>query len=445
MSIAQWTELKDKPQLNLNVISFALLFIWLFARWQVAAIDLPVAIVIDFFVAWLVLPRLCYVISILCLSSGLDSSASKQQTLFQIGLFLNRIATVVDDVNALMPGNILCQGSANRKMMVGALLHAMERKEAARKFISELLKELQAHPHPENLKARSQCLLLLTEIFQSDGKYVEARDYANRALALIEDSDEDGITKGSIFVDLCGNYIKQGLIEESIKLGQKAVASLDSSNAGHNQLQGIAYNNLSLAYSYAGEYNEALNCAKRSFNLKKAASPQSNNLSLAVAHSNIADYYLYLERYDEAYAEARTAYDMLKELGFSEHEVTATVQQNLGAAHLGLGQVAEAKAHLLAALNGKKKHMAVKDPEWATFYLDLAKLYAALNEHGTADSYFAKSIDLAKNNLGEQHPRLGYVYTQYAKYLDKLDRTVEAEEAKIKAKAISDYQKIRHP
>jgi tetratricopeptide (TPR) repeat protein len=211
-------------------------------------------------------------------------------------------------------------------------------------------------------------------------------------------------------------------------------------NNALDQLQAIAYNNLSLAYCEAGEYREALDCSRRSLKLKLAASANKPNLSVAIAHINIADHLLFLERYDAALVEAKAALEILDTQGFGDSMIKATAWQNLGHSYLGLGQLEEAKTYLLKGAASKSKLMPAKDPEWAQLNLDLARLHAALVDKSLADSHFGKAVDLGEKLLGSKHPKLAYIYRQHAKYLEQTHRESQAEVLRTKAKEIEAYR-----
>jgi tetratricopeptide (TPR) repeat protein len=229
------------------------------------------------------------------------------------------------------------------------------------------------------------------------------------------------------------------MIEESISVGKRAVESFDNSNPEHNRRQAIAYNNLSIAYAHAGDYQEAYNCVKRSLKLKKADNPNGDSSSIALGHVNLSDNLLYLGRFEESLEEAVRADTIFSALGYRDSLSGSTALQNVGSANVGLGRFEEAKPQLLEALRLKKKHMAPKDPDWAMIYLDLARLYAGLNEESTAEKYFSDAITNARQTLGERHPRLAYIHLEYAKFLEKTDRKKEASDLRVQATEVTEY------
>jgi tetratricopeptide (TPR) repeat protein len=189
--------------------------------------------------------------------------------------------------------------------------------------------------------------MLLSELVHGEGNYKEAKSLAEQSLETTQKNcAPDKTSEGAMLTDLCATYMKQGLIEESISVGRSAVECFDMTNNALDQLQAIAYNNLSLAYSEAGEFREALDCSRRSLKLKLAASANKPNLSVAIAHVNIADHLLLLERYDDALVEAKAALEILDAQGFGDSMIRATAWQNLGHAYLGLGQLRRGEGKL---------------------------------------------------------------------------------------------------
>ncbi len=421
--------------MNANVLSVLCLITWFALRGGVA-IAAPYAVLCcDIIVGVLCLPSIFYILSVLLLSVGLDNSRFNQLICFYTGLLLTRIAAALDVVNGLIPGNPFVGGRSSRQVMIGTFLHALEKSDAASKHVKRFIKNYKNDGNASG--DLSKCMLILAETEMKKGNYTEAKKYSDDALELIESGRESAAVKGSAMVDLCASYMKMGLIEESIAVGRKAVDAFDQNDPMQNQLHGISYNNLGLAYSYAGNYLEAHNCAKRSFNLKKAAHPVPN-VSHAISHVNLSESLLFLERYDEALDEAREAIAIMDQLGFGDNLIRATALQNVGAALVDLGRFDEAKPALQAALKGKKKHMAAKDPEWYSLYLDLAKLHAGLNESNVAEKYFTDSLAVVKRQLSEDHPRYARVALEYSKFLDKKNRSAEAAELRAAAERISD-------
>lgn len=428
---------KNEP--SAVVVITILVIVWLTLRTTVYSLFAPLALSLDILLSWFALPNILHIFSVILLTIGLEASNTGQKISYTVGLFIESTAVLIDKINSVLPPNALTAGAPGRKVMVAAFLSGLEKRAKAKKYITAMVKDFRAHSDTVPLANLSSGLTFLAEIAHQEGNYKEARKYAEETLALIESDQADPVLKAAAMIDMCSTYIKQGLIEESIETGIKAVSTLDSADPHHNQLQAIAYNNLSLAYSYAADYEQALKCARRSVNLKVAASGGKETNSVAIARSNISDYLIYLGRYDDALDEAKKALLCLDTLGFRDGLLRATVLQNLGSSQLSLGDVESAKTNLLTALAGKTKHMPTKDPEWSSVYLDLGLLYGALKEQGTADGYFDKSIAIARKDLGEKHPRLAFIYSRYAAYLESTGRDKEASAIKKEASEIMEH------
>lgn len=361
-----------------------------------------------------------------------------QKLCYTNALLATQLAVQIDKIALIIPGNCFAYNSNARKVMLGSLFTLLEQKQKAKQILTSTAKELKAKNVQSSMKDLSNCLMFLSELSQAEGNYKEARSYAEQSLATLKKYASDKISEGAMLTDLCATYMKQGLLEESIKIGRDAVACFDMTDDGQNQLQAIAYNNLSLAYSDIGDYVEALNCSRRALKLKLAASNNKPNLSVAIAHVNVSNHLLLLERFEDALIEAKVAVQILDTQGFGESLIRATALQNLGHSYLGMGNLVEAKTNLLKGAAGKVKFMVQKDPEWAQLNLDLGRLYAALGEKNNADSYFGKAVSSGEKLLGTKHPKLAYIYRQYAKYLDNTHRSSQAEILRSKAKEIED-------
>ncbi|MDP3509807.1 MAG: tetratricopeptide repeat protein [Candidatus Melainabacteria bacterium] len=421
-----------------SFIGFITLGIWLVLRPTVYQLSAPACLAFDIVIVWCSAPTILGLCSELLLFVGLGATAATQKLCYVAGLTISKIAVLIDQINLIIPGNAFAYHANSRKVLVGSFYSVLEQKAKAKKYFLNLVKDLNADKDQSALKDLSNCLMLLSELAHGEGNYKEARSYAEQSLETLKKTAPDKTSEGAMLTDLCGTYMKQGLIDEAISIGRRAVECFDMTDDALDHLQAIAYNNLSLAHCEAGEYREALDCSRRSLKLKLAASANKPNLSVAIAHVNIADHLLFLERYDDALAAAKNALEILDTLGFGDSIVRATVLQNLGHAYLGLGKLEEAKANLVKGAASKGKFMAAKDPEWAQLNLDLARLYAALSEKTTADSHFGKAVDFGEKLLGLNNPKLAYIYKEYAKYLDITHREGQAEVLRAKAKEIEE-------
>lgn len=430
-----------ETEIGAGFIGFITLGIWLLLRPMVYQLSAPACLALDAIVVWCSAPTILGFCSELLLYTGLESPAATQKLCYRAGLFCTKIAVLIDQFNLIVPGNAFAYHANSRKVLVGSFYSVLEQKAKAKKHFNSLVKALRADKDPAALKDLATCLMLLSEIVHSEGNYKEAKSLAEQSLEILKKTAPNKNSEGAMLTDLCATYMKQGLIEESISIGRSAVECFDMTNSALDQLQAIAYNNLSLAYCEAGQYKDALDCSRRSLKLKLAASANKPNLSVAIAHVNIADHLLFLERYEDALAEAKAALEILSTQGFGESMIKATTWQNLGHSHLGLGQLEEAKKYLLMGAASKSKLMPAKDPEWAQLNLDLARLHAALGDKSLADSHFGKAVDLGEKLLGSKHPKLAYIFRQYAKYLEQTHRESQAEVLRAKANEIDEYRK----
>jgi tetratricopeptide (TPR) repeat protein len=426
-----------------SLIGFITLGIWLVLRSTVYQLSAPICLAFDIIVVWCSAPTILGLCSELLLFAGLGATAAKQKLCYAAGLTISKIAVLIDQINLIIPGNAFAYHANSRKVLVGSFYSVLEQKAKAKKYFANLAKALKADKDPSALKDLSNCLMLLSELAHGEGNYKEARSYAEQSLETLKKTAPDKSSEGAMLTDLCATYLKQGLIDEAISIGRSAVECFDMTDNALDQLQAIAYNNLSLAHCEAGEYREALDCSRRSLRLKLAASANKPNLSVAIAHVNIADHLLFLERYDDALVAAKAALEILDTQGFGDSLIRATTLQNLGHAYLGMGKLEEAKANLVKGASSKGKFMAAKDPEWSQLNLDLARLYAALGEKTTADSHFSKAVDFGEKLLGLKNPKLAYIYKEYAKYLEATHRESQAEVLKTKAKEIEDERAKR--
>lgn len=428
--------MNTKPLSASPAIALGIVIVWLCARSSLAKISPIWSLVVDVALVWLCAPMLLHIFAIIFLAKGLDSSAATKSICFNLGLTIEKLAVGIDSLNRFIPGNVFYQGADDRKVTLGAFLHALEKRQEAKEYLTALYKELKAGGD-NSTKSLSSCLNFLSEIANHEGDYKEAKKLSDESLELVEKSQEDPIGRSAILIDLCTTYLKQGQCKESINIGKKAVAGLENQIPPVHQLHGIAYNNLALAYAYAGDYENSLRCNEKALELKKLAAPAAN-FSWTASLSNISETLIFMERYDEALAKAQEALSILDQLGYKTDPRRATILQNVGSAQVGLGHFSEAKVSLDQSLKVKNKILPASDPEWCLLYLDLARLHAGLKENSAADNYFTRAIERGKHTLGEKHPRMAYLYLEHARYLENTDRRQEASTAREQAQEITE-------
>lgn len=217
-----------------------------------------------------------------------------------------------------------------------------------------------------------------------DGRLIEA-EAAYRAV-LVQTPDHVGALQG-----LGVLHLQSGKTDAAIDCLSRSVG-LHATATG--------YNNLGVALSSAGRYEEAVEAYRQSVALAPTSAPTLTNLGYAL---------LVLDRPDEALPALQAA--------LAQTPDAAKLHHHTARALIALGQSEEAVAHLKRAATAARNEMIL---------CDLGQLLNELGRPAEAASQFHQALSLAPrsaralNGLGEAMGRMG----RHAEALEQFDRAI---------------------
>jgi CHAT domain-containing protein/Tfp pilus assembly protein PilF len=221
----------------------------------------------------------------------------------------------------------------------------------------------------------------------SEGRYAEALDYLHRSVKLVEEMGAAGDRRGLAYKlqNIGLVYRRQGRLDQALSYSRRSLAILEEINDkfGVANLQnniGVIYktqglydqglewfnkalpvyealqntpgvarclNNIGDTYRLQGRYDDALAALQQSFKLREQNRDRGG---MALSLNNLSRLYQDQGKYQEMLEASRRAAKLAEEINARDDLWTA--QEHTGRALIALGQPAEARASLLAAIAG---------------------------------------------------------------------------------------------
>ncbi|MBC7621946.1 MAG: tetratricopeptide repeat protein [Aeromicrobium sp.] len=236
----------------------------------------------------------------------------------------------------------------------------------------------QAH-HRSKQQRASSALLEQAQRYAAAGKLLEAEQHFTRAIEADRQSSKALIAAGSF-------YFKQQRPQQAIPYLSR-ITLIDPNNA-------IAWRNLGVGCSSAGDYERAVSAFQHATRLKP---------DYAVAHHALALSLVALGRALEAIPSFQTA------IGLNPKDHDALY--NFANALVSVGELpaAESAFHVALSLN----------PEFVSAHCNLGKFYYSINECEMALRHLSRAVELSPNSA-IAHKNLGAVLQQQGKLSEAL-------------------------
>ena len=222
--------------------------------------------------------------------------------------------------------------SGARLVWLAATVAKYEQGEAWAKHASALIKRLGGN---DKLSATLQNNL--GTLYKNQGRYDEALQNHQRALAAAERLDDDRAL-ASILNNIGVLMRRQGKYSEALPYYQRALAIKERTlGASHPDL-GSTLINMGVLMRLESKYDEALSYFEKSLNIKERALGSTHPL-LVLNLQNIADVLRLQEKYETSISTFERALQLSEKAHGPRHPDVAYVLTGLGQAYLGSGKV----------------------------------------------------------------------------------------------------------
>jgi CHAT domain-containing protein/tetratricopeptide (TPR) repeat protein len=270
------------------------------------------------------------------------------------------------------------------------------------------------------------------------GKYAEATDIAQRALALTERQLGPNHTRvAPVLNNLAELYQAQGRYAEAEPLYERAIAIAEKTLGPDHPDVGKRFGNLAVMYLIQGRYAEAEPLLKRALVIDEKA--------LGLDHpdvgrdlNNLAALYVDQGRYVEAEPLYKCGLAIDEKTLGPDHRDVATDLNNLAKLYDNQGRYADAEPLYKRALAIAEKALGPDHPDVGGDLNNLAGLYRAEGRYAEAEPLYKRALAINEKKLGFDHPSVGTLLSNLAELYDDQGRYVEAEPLFKRALAINE-------
>jgi tetratricopeptide (TPR) repeat protein/predicted Ser/Thr protein kinase len=355
----------------------------------------------------------------------LMARASLRQGLLQKNLdrYEDAEVTLRQALDAALACGMRAEAADASTELVGIVGYRQAKPDQARRWV-ELSKPLvRAAGTPE---AQAFWLTELGNLAAFEGKFADAREYHEDALAIFEQALGPEHPQIAVTLNNLGNAAgAEGKLAEARDYYERALAITKEVRGPEHPEVSVALGNLGIVAKNEGKFAEARDYSQQALAIKeKTLGPE--HLEVAFVLNTLGS----LADLEGKYAEARGYYDRAlviveKALG-PEHPVTAALLNNLGVVAESERKLEEARGYYERALAIKEKALGSEHPD---IVLSLNNLGNALYQQGKLDEargHYERALAIAEKALSPDHPDIGYPATALGRVLIDLGKPVEA-------------------
>lgn len=237
--------------------------------------------------------------------------------------------------------------------------------------------------------------LILTNlalVCQNTGKPVEAERHYARSLALFEAlAGKSAPILRYPLASFASLALENGQARKAERLYRRALALPLAAEYDYEE-EAMIQHGLGMALQAQGRLEDAESCLRQAVGLRSR--PDGERVSLAQSLSSLA------------------------------------------LVHLSRGQMAEALADQLRALELLEAVLPAGHPEFARPLSNLAAIYAQMERPAEAEPALRRALEIASSTFGEEHEVYGGILSNYAEVLRQLHRKQEAKRYAARAKSI---------
>jgi CHAT domain-containing protein/tetratricopeptide (TPR) repeat protein len=239
------------------------------------------------------------------------------------------------------------------------------------------------------------------------GKYAEATDVANRALALAESQfDPNHPNVGAALNNLAELYRAQARYAKAEPLYKRAL-SIDEKALGPDHPNvGILISNLGALYKEQGRYAEAEPLMKRALSLAEK-SLGLDDPEVGTRLNNLAQLYQDQRRYGEAEPLMKRALSIDEKALGPDHRNVGGDLHNIAELYRNQARYDEAEPLYRRALSIDEKALGPDHPNVGTNISGLAELYKEQGRYAEAEPLLKRALSIDENALGPDHPHVG--------------------------------------
>lgn len=292
---------------------------------------------------------------------------------------------------------------------------------------------------PAALKEASRLHEQIEDLIKVKGRYDEALELAQRALAICEKNmAPDDPRLAQALHDAAEAQAQGGVMDKAEPLYRRALAIYEK-NPGKDQMDlGRLLDDFASALTGIQKLDEAEAMFGRVLAIAKAAPGAAGKKMLAQAMNNMAGLHYYRGNYTEAIALFQEGLGVMEQTLGPDDPAIATAASNLAAVLDALGRGAEAKPFHLRALSIREKIYGPDHPTLASSLSNLGVLTSDEGDYVKATELHERALSIREKALGPEHPSVAVSLNNLASVWEDRGDSAKARALYERALAIAD-------
>ena len=285
---------------------------------------------------------------------------------------------------------------------------------------------------------RADSLQARGRLLESVGKYAEAKERYERALAIREKLFGNSHLMVALALTDLGNVLRHlGQYADAKQQLERALAIQQDTVGPTHVTVAYALTGLGIVFKEMGQYEEAKARYERALRiLEPALGP--DHLKTANLIGQLGNVLMDLGRFEEAKAQHERSLAILEKALGPEHPDVSKMLASLGIALAGLGRYEDARLRFERALSIQEKTFGSEHPDVAFMLVNLGGVLADLGRHEEARQRQERALAVLEKALGPKHPVLSIPLTLLGRALTHLGRYEEAQRQLDRALALQE-------
>jgi serine/threonine protein kinase/tetratricopeptide (TPR) repeat protein len=257
-------------------------------------------------------------------------------------------------------------------------------------------------------EALATFLYELSLLAVAEGKYAEAREHAERALAIrVEVLGSDHPEVAASLTNLGNVALQQGKFDEALAFHERALALKQRTLGPDHPEVAASLNSLGNVALDQGEPELAYGYHRRALEIRERALGP-NHPEVAASFNNLGNVAAEQGKLDDAFEYHSRSLAIKETVLGSQHPHLATSLNNLGTIAAEQGKFDDARAYHERALAIRERALGPDHPEVATSLHNLGDLHHMHGEPELARGYFERALASFERGLGSEHPFLAH-------------------------------------
>jgi len=357
-----------------------------------------------------------------------EAGSASRKVLYVLGVRLARLAEArgwAEHAEAMSRAEGTDEASAEYLEFLGTVARSEGKYDEARDSYERalaILEKARGPDHPD----MAETLNSLGSLAQLQGKYDEARDSYERGLAIREKVLGPDHPVMTIWLNNLGILaFSQGKYDEAQRSFERALAIWEKALGPDHLRIAPALSNLGAVAYTQGKHEEARDLYERALAIEeKARGP--NHPDVAMSLSNLGTLARSQGKYEEALALHERALAILEKALGPDHPDVALSLNNLGTVAMLQGKHAEARDSYERALSIREKMLGPDHPDVAMLLDNLGSLAHSQGAHDEARAFFERALAIQEEALGPDHPDVALSLTGLGEALLELAKPADA-------------------